>query len=64
MEESLRKTMSSFQRDVNRLKNTCHRLQEHHEAKNKKITKLNLFIDHLLNENKISKEDILNFMKK
>ena len=64
LKESLAKTNSTFQKDITRLRKTCIKLNISNTLRKHQITQFNLFIKKLLKENRITKEEVSQYMEK
>ncbi len=59
-----KKNISQLQRDLNRVKETCNKFRKSNDDRKKQITDLSKFLDKLLKEERITKEEIGEFLKK
>ena len=58
------KIMSTLQKDINRLKGTCARLDKSNTLRKHQITQFNLLVKKLLSEGRITKDEISEFIEK
>jgi hypothetical protein len=62
--DNLGKVMSSYQKDINRLKKMCNDYRIINNLRKKQITQFNNFIGKLLKEKRITKDEIKQFMER
>ena len=62
--DDINKTISTFQKKINRLRNTCTSLMISNKNRKHQISQYNLFIKKLLSEKRITKEEISEYMNK
>jgi len=58
------KIRSSYQRDINRIRNKCNKLYISNALRKYQISQFDIFIKKLIKENRITKEEISQFMEK
>ena len=64
MKTGTAKTRASYQKDVNRLREQCHKFQKALKNRNTYISNAVEFIDAMLEQGKITKEDLKPYFKK
>lgn len=62
--ENTDKIKQNLQKDINRLRKTCTKLGESNKLRKYQIKQFNIFIKKLLEENRITKDEISQFMDK
>jgi 3-oxoacyl-[acyl-carrier-protein] synthase III len=62
--ENSDKIRQSLQKDINRIRKTCTQLGESNKLRKHEIKQFNMFIKKLLKENRITKDEISQFMDK
>lgn len=64
MDKNDAKTRSSYQKTINRLRETCIVFQKGIHCRNKYITQVNEFISAMIKEKKITKKDLKPYFKR
>lgn len=62
--ENINKIKSSLQKDINRLRETCTVLNESNKLRKYQISRFNCLVKKLLNENRLTVEELREFMDK